>query len=122
MQRKKSATGEKSAEESASAAPGETAARAGTEAGGKVGRPPTSPFDRKTQVRENVRAHRAKLKASGLEKVETYLPKEWVRFLRDANEPIQQLGLEAFTLLLQKRGAMALVEAAKVSMIPSEED
>ena len=66
MQRKKSATGEKSAEESASAAPGETAARAGTEAGGKVGRPPTSPFDRKTQVRENVRAHRAKLKASCL--------------------------------------------------------
>ena len=79
----------------------------------RVGRPPTSPLDRKSQVRENVRVHRAKLKASGLEKVETYLPKAWQQFLQNSGEPIQQLGLEAFALLLEKRGASDLVETAR---------
>lgn len=79
----------------------------------RVGRPPTSPLDRKGQVRENVRAHRAKLKAAGLEKVEIYLPKGWRRFLQDTGEPLQQLGLEAFALLLKARGGAALVEAAQ---------
>lgn len=78
----------------------------------RVGRPPTSPLDRKSQVRENVRAHRAKLKASGLEKVETYVPKAWQQFLQKSGEPLQQLGLEAFALLLKARGASDLVQSA----------
>ena len=87
----------------------------------RVGRPPTSPLDRKSQVRENVRAHRAKLKASGLEKVETYLPKAWQRFLQNSGESIQQLGLEAFALLLEKRGASGLVETARKTMAQNDE-
>ena len=86
----------------------------------RVGRPPTSPLDRKSQVRENVRAHRAKLKASGLEKVETYLPKAWQQFLQNSGESIQQLGLEAFALLLTKRGASDLVEAAQKAITESD--
>ena len=87
----------------------------------RVGRPPTSPLDRKSQVRANVRAHRAKLKASGLEKVETYLPKAWQRFLQNSGESIQQLGLEAFALLLEKRGASDLVETARKTMARNDE-
>ena len=87
----------------------------------RVGRPPTSPLDRKSQVRENVRAHRAKLKASGLEKVETYLPKAWQLFLQDSGESIQQLGLEAFALLLEKRGASDLVKTARKTMAQNDE-
>ena len=87
----------------------------------RVGRPPTSPLDRKSQVRENVRAHRAKLKASGLEKVETYLPKIWQIFLQNSGESIQQLGLEAFALLLEKRGASDLVETARKTMARNDE-
>ncbi len=87
----------------------------------RVGRPPTSPLDRKSQVRENVRAHRAKLKASGLEKVETYLPKAWQLFLQNSGESIQQLGLEAFALLLEKRGASDLAETARKTMARNDE-
>ncbi len=87
----------------------------------KVGRPPTSPLDRKSQVRENVRAHREKLKASGLEKVETYLPKAWREFLQNSGEPIQQLGLQAFALLLKERGASDLVQAAQVATTGHDE-
>ena len=86
----------------------------------RVGRPPTSPLDRKSQVRENVRAHRAKLKASGLEKVETYVPKAWQQFLQNSGESIQELGLEAFALLLEKRGASDLVAAAQAAT-PADE-
>ena len=86
----------------------------------RVGRPPTSLLDRKSQVRENVRAHRAKLKASGLEKVETYVPKAWQQFLQNSGKSIQELGLEAFTLLLEKRGASDLVAAAQAAT-PADE-
>ena len=111
MQPKKSAAGKKS---SADAESGESVGRdADTTTQSRVGRPPTSPLDRKSQVRENVRAHRAKLKAAGLEKVEIYLPKAWQQFLQNSDEPIQQLGLEAFALLLKQRGASDLVEAAQ---------
>ena len=108
MQTKKSAAGQKSPGDSPIA--GEDPA-ASTQS--RAGRPPTSPLDRKSQVRENVRAHREKLKAAGLEKVETYLPKAWRQFLREAGEPLQQLGLEAFALLLKERGAADLVRAAQ---------
>ena len=111
MQSKKGAVGKKSSE---SSVPKEAAGEDINEATqSKVGRPPTSPLDRKSQVRENVRAHREKLKASGLEKVETYLPKAWREFLQNSGEPIQQLGLEAFALLLKERGASDLVQAAQ---------
>lgn len=118
MQPKKNATGEKS---SAPPAPDPTATGAADAITLKrVGRPTTSPLDRKSQVRENVRAHRANLKAAGLEKVETYLPKAWRQFLQNSGEPLQQLGLEAFALLLAARGASDLVQAAKPARAVNE--
>ncbi len=111
MQSKKGAAGKKS---SGGSVPKEAVGEDTTEsAQARVGRPPTSSLDRKSQVRENVRAHREKLKASGLEKVETYLPKAWREFLQNSGEPIQQLGLEAFALLLKERGASDLVQAVQ---------
>lgn len=80
----------------------------------RVGRPPTSPHDRKTQVRENVRAYRAKLKAAGLVKTETFLPIAWHKFLNETGQTLQDLGVEAFTLLLRQRGASALVDATEL--------
>ena len=111
MQPKKSAAGKKTSGNSVSKRPIDEDEANATQS--RVGRPPTSPLDRKGQVRENVRAHRAKLRAAGLEKVETYLPKAWRQFLQGSGEPIQQLGLEAFALLLKERGASDLVQAAQ---------
>ena len=103
MQRKKSAAGKKSSGEDAPELGDESASKPETiTGGGKVGRPATSPFDRKTQVRENVRAHRAKLKAAGITKVETYLPNAWHQFLQGTGKPLQELGAEAFALLLRE--------------------
>ena len=48
-----------------------------------------------------------------MEKVDTYLPKAWRQFLHGCGEPLQQLGLEAFALLLKERGASDLVQAAQ---------
>lgn len=122
MQRKKSATGEKSPSEDAPGPSDGAAPKPETATGeGKVGRPATSPFDRKTQVRENVRAHRAKLKAAGVMKVETYLPNAWHQFLQGTGKPLQELGAEAFALLLRERGAGSLVEAAKGFTVPSKQ-
>ncbi len=123
MQRKKSVGGKKSSSEEAPEPGNEpvTKPEPDTGGGGKVGRPATSPFDRKTQVRENVRAHRAKLKAAGVTKVETYLPNAWHQFLQDTGKPFQELGAEAFALLLRERGAGTLVEAAKGFAVPSED-
>ena len=119
MQSKKSAVSKKN---SGGSAPEQTPAEpAVAETHSRVGRPSTSPLDRKSQVRENVRAHRAKLKAAGLEKVETYLPKAWQQFLQNTGEPIQQLGVEAFALLLQQRGASDLVQAAQGAMAGNDE-
>ena len=118
MQSKKSAANKKVSGDAASQTAQDGSQHAPAQP--KVGRPPTSPLDRKGQVRENVRAHRAKLKASGLEKVETYLPKAWQQFLQNSGESIQQLGLEAFTLLLEKRGASHLVAAAHAAAAPNE--
>jgi hypothetical protein len=77
----------------------------------KRGRPKTSPHDPKTQGLLRVRNHRAKLKAAGLEKVETFLPSTWHEYLQSIGKPLQELGVEAFALLLRKRGKGALVEA-----------
>ena len=111
MQPKKSAAGKKSVAEPVGEATDGGGANTATLS--RVGRPPTSPLDRKSQVRENVRVHRAKLKASGFEKVEIYLPKAWRQFLQNSAEPLQQLGLEAFAMLLKARGASVLVQAAQ---------
>lgn len=111
MQPKKSAAGKKSVTGAAGEATDGGGANAATPS--RVGRPPTSLLDRKSQVRENVRVHRAKLKASGFEKVEVYLPKAWRQFLQNSVEPLQQLGLEAFAMLLNARGASELVQAAQ---------
>ena len=122
MQRKKSAAGKKSSGADAPEPTDGVASKPETATGeSKVGRPATSPFDRKTQVRENVRAHRAKLKAAGVTKVETYLPNAWHRFLQGTGKPLQELGAEAFALLLRERGAGTLVEAAKGFTVPSKE-
>lgn len=118
MQPKKSAASKKVSGDAASQSAEDGSQPAPTQS--RVGRPPTSSLDRKSQVRENVRVHRAKLKASGLEKVETYLPKAWQQFLQKSGESIQQLGLEAFALLLEKRGASDLVAAAQANTEPSE--
>ena len=123
MQRKKSSEGKKdlSADPPESGNEPVTEPELGTGGGGKVGRPATSPFDRKTQVRENVRAHRAKLKAAGVTKVETYLPNAWHQFLQNTGKPFQELGAEAFALLLRERGAGTLVDAAKGFAVPLED-
>ena len=118
MQPKKNATGEKS-----SAPPASDSGAAGTTdvlTQKRVGRPTTSSLDRKSRVRENVRAHRANLKAAGLEKVETYLPKAWRQFFQNSGEPLQQLGLEAFALLLEARGASNLVQATEAARTTNE--
>ena len=123
MQRKKSAAGKKSLGDDAPEPAAESASTPETATGeSKVGRPATSPFDRKTQVRENVRAHRAKLKAAGVTKVETYLPNAWHQFLQGTGQPLQELGAEAFALLLRARGADTLVEATKGFTVPPKED
>ena len=111
MQPKKRVVSEKSAENSPDHPANGDETVAATQS--RVGRPRSSPLDRKGQLKENLRAYRARLKALGLEKVETHLPKAWHQFLHDSGEPLQQLGLQAFALLLKERGAADLVRAAQ---------
>ena len=109
MQQKKGASPKKTA----ALASAEQAAESSqpTDQKPKRGRPKTSPFDPKTQGLLRVRNHRAKLKAAGMEKVETFLPTAWHEYLQGIGKPLQELGVEAFALLLRARGMEALVEA-----------
>ena len=60
-------------------------------------------------------------KPRGWRRWKLYLPKAWQRFLQNSGESIQQLGLEAFALLLEKRGASDLVETARKTMARNDE-